>query len=98
MVIGNLDAISAVARPREANTPLVVDANTVLTGAIATQGLESVTRWGGEIVQDMGLVQLPQLTLSRTLNIGAKAACEPAMKQCLRIAISKAVYHVVIYT
>ena len=51
MIIDNLD----VRRPRlliqplEANSPLIVDANTILPLSIAGEGLESISRQGGKI-------------------------------------------------
>jgi hypothetical protein len=81
----------SVAGPSEANAPWVIDSNAVLAIPVALQCFQPVTGWCGKVRKNPRLMQLPRLKLSRTLKIGAKAACKPAMKERLRIPIGEAV-------
>jgi len=53
VIIRDLDVgcLPALVRPLEAHTPLVVDANAVLTFPIAAESLEAVPRREAEIVE-----------------------------------------------
>jgi hypothetical protein len=50
MVVNELDFVSVVILPAEAEAPLVVDSDGVLTLAIALQRFEPVAREGGKVV------------------------------------------------
>jgi hypothetical protein len=51
MIIDNLDVRRSglLVEPFEANSPLIVDANAVLSFPVASESLEAIPRQGGEI-------------------------------------------------
>ena len=62
MVIYNLYILCISADPDKTNTPLIVDANAVLTCPISLQGFQSVARRHSEAVEagsSMNLQQFP---------------------------------------
>src|SRR5215467_13051727 len=61
VVIGDLNFVSVTLAPRKANTPLIVDADAILTVAIAFQSLQPVSRQGGKSSQIRRCVQHVQL-------------------------------------
>jgi hypothetical protein len=59
MVINNLDRMSAAILPDEADAPLIVDSDAVLTSPVSFQTLKSVARGNIQTVQrDSGVEQL----------------------------------------
>jgi hypothetical protein len=59
MVINNLDRMSAAILPDEADAPLIVDSDAVLTRPVSFQTLKSVARGNIQTVQrDSGVEQL----------------------------------------
>ncbi len=87
MVVNDFNFCRTGFRPGEANAPLVVDPDAVLSGAVALRQFKTVARWGSEVGQYLGIVQLTQLALRNTLNIGPYPTGEVAMKQGLGIPI-----------
>jgi hypothetical protein len=62
VVVHDFDVDRANARPYEADSPLVVDANTVLTLSITLQCLKAIARWRFQKVQSLGCIELSQLS------------------------------------
>ena len=61
MVIGNPDIVGVWLFPSKADTPLLMDAATVLPGPIALQGLEPIARRCQQICQSVSLIQVDEL-------------------------------------
>lgn len=55
--------------PEEADSPLVVDADAVLAGAVALQGFEGVAGRNAKIVKALGGMEKEQLATGRDLDI-----------------------------
>ncbi len=51
MIVDNFHVVGVTVSPREAYTPLGVDANAVLTGTIATEFLKTIGRRHAKIIQ-----------------------------------------------
>jgi hypothetical protein len=68
MIVHNLNVMSAIGTPDKADTPLIVYADTVLTGPIAAQGFQSVSWRQPQITQAMSRVQLFELSARDPLN------------------------------
>jgi hypothetical protein len=64
MVVNDLDVLGASSGPAEADPPLVVDPDAVLTLPIAAKGLKPISRWHAQVVQAGGNLELAQLTAS----------------------------------
>jgi|HubBroStandDraft_6_1064221.scaffolds.fasta_scaffold176413_2 hypothetical protein len=62
MIVGNFDFEGVAAPPNEADSPLIVDANAVLSLPIAAQGFEPIARRGCQIAEVGGSVELPELS------------------------------------
>jgi hypothetical protein len=93
MIIHNLDAFGVAFRPDKADTPLIVDSNTVLAGSATNQGLQSVPGRSRQITKQCRLIQLTQFALSAPLYIVRQLSGEPSMKQRFGISVRKGQYH-----
>src|ERR1039458_9918076 len=82
MVIDDLDALRRALAPDEADSPLIVDADTELTLPVAAQSLKPVSRNCGHVLQFPGVVQHPQLPTRHRSNV-AESAALPAVKKLL---------------
>jgi hypothetical protein len=88
MVVGHFNVESIRAIPAKADPVLVVDANTVLSGAISLQLLQAIVGRDHQILQCASTVKKPQLPQGYTCNGGPPARGEP-IKQFLGIAIAE---------
>ena len=61
MVVNDLNPFWTSVAPPEADTPLIIDSDTVLPRTITAQTLESVTRRNPEVFQTARSVNLTQL-------------------------------------
>ena len=61
MVVNDLNPFWTSVAPPEADTPLIVDSDTVLARAITTQTLEPVARRNPEVLQTARSINLTQL-------------------------------------
>lgn len=61
MVICDLHIEGITSLPHETDSPLLVDADTVLSGSISFQALQPVSRWNAQVVQCIGVVQHTEL-------------------------------------
>jgi hypothetical protein len=59
--------VSITFLPSEANSPLVVDADTVLSGSIARETLQPISRRDTQIVQPFNHIKLDQLAPSQAV-------------------------------
>jgi hypothetical protein len=57
VVIDDFDTVGASCCPGQADAPLPIDADAVLTCAVAFQGLQLVIRRHGEVLRHLGVVQ-----------------------------------------
>ncbi len=68
MIIHDFHVVGVAAKPYKADAPLVVDADTVLSFAIAFHRFQMIAWWSPQIAKFDGDIQLPQLTLGRALK------------------------------
>jgi hypothetical protein len=69
MVIDDLDIHGFISHPFEANSPLIIDTNTVLTHPIAFKHLKPVPGRCQKIMQIWGGIQIDQFSTGSALNI-----------------------------
>lgn len=62
MVVNNFRIVSVAIVPDEANTPLIIDANTILATPATAQLLKAICRRNPQIVQARSIVQHSQLS------------------------------------
>jgi len=74
MVINNLDVFRVGARPHEADAPLVVDANTVLSLPVSGKGFEAIAWRKAEKVKFDGGVDELEFHERAFLDVGRQAA------------------------
>src|SRR5437879_355806 len=92
MIVNDFDVPRTVISPAKANSPLVVDSDTVLAAAIAAKFLQSVTRRHPQIVQILRAVEHLQLSFCLCLE-RAKLPRRPASEQLLGVARRKGPNH-----
>src|ERR1017187_6608940 len=83
MIIHDFNVVRVFAVPAEANAPLVVDADAVLSRAIAFQGFQAVAGRQGQITQFAGAIKLRELPQGHALNLRRQAVVTPPLPQPL---------------
>ncbi len=69
MIIHDLHVIGIFLPPHEANPPLIVDPDAVLTRATTCEFLEAISRGNPKILKSHGPVQHPQFPQGNLLDI-----------------------------
>ena len=82
MIIGNFNLVNAIVTPTETDTPLLVDANAVLTLPITTQRFKPVGGWNTEIIHGGGMMQHDKFSFRKALDILRQFFRKTAMKDC----------------
>jgi hypothetical protein len=54
MIVHDLDITCAGSRPAKADSKLVIDANTVLSGSVTLEFLEAISRWDPQVSKPAG--------------------------------------------
>ena len=80
VVIDDLDIGGAIFRPNEAQAPLLIDPDTVLTFSIILQCFQVVARRNLKVIQSDRPFQLCKLAQSRAFNVDP-ALHAPALKK-----------------
>ena len=77
MVIDDFDLGRIAVLPAETDSPLIIDANTILTMPISRESFQSISRWDPQIgkcirrIQDQKLSQSDALNSTESLGISA---------------------------
>ena len=69
MIINNLNVICITFVPLEADTPLLIDPDAMLSNAIPLQRFKSVSRRNSQIVDILSIVNHPELPARNALNV-----------------------------
>jgi hypothetical protein len=93
MIVHDFYIMRIAGTPSEANAPLVIDPDAVLTGPVAFQGLKPIARRYAQEVQGGGSVDLQQLTMRNPLYVRRKAPTMLALKELLCLSGSEALDH-----
>jgi len=93
MIIDDLDLICIAVTPLEADSPLVVDANAVLAGAIPYQLLEVVPWRNAKVFQCLGSVQKQQFPQSGSLEKAGQLLDGETLKQAFGLLVAKTANH-----
>jgi len=78
MVVRYLNLVCISIMPSEANSPLVVNPNAMLAGAMTGKFFQAVTRWNAKVIQPLGCVQDDQFIPRHAMELGWKAPRELA--------------------
>jgi hypothetical protein len=92
VVVHDFDLVSAVVVPNKTDSPLIVDANAVLSFSIALQGFQVIARWHSQTDQFRYGVQLQQLAPSHALDM-VEPGHHLASKQSLSVGTNERMDH-----
>ena len=87
MVVNDLNPFWTSVAPPEADTPLIIDSDTVLSCSITAQMLEPVARRNPKILETTRGVNLPQLAQRDTSNAWVEGRSRLPRKQALSLTI-----------
>ena len=62
MVINDFHIFRTCISPTKADTPLIIDTNTVLTGTITLECFKVIAGWHPQIIKSTGYLELSKLT------------------------------------
>src|SRR5262245_2405237 len=93
VVVDDLDFVGIALSPDEADPPLVVDADRMLTAPIALQGLQPVARRHAKIIETDRVVEKTQFAQSNGLNVAREAAAAEACPDRGRFLVAVARDH-----
>jgi hypothetical protein len=80
MIVDDFNLLGSAIAPDKANSPLVVDADAVLSGPPSLQRFEAISRRSRQVCQLFRIVDLPQPTLCNPLDTGAQSPRETALE------------------
>jgi hypothetical protein len=69
MIVHNLNVVSVPIMPREADAPLVIDADAVLSCAVATKLLKTIGRWSAQVSEGLGVAEHAKFTIGYLLDV-----------------------------
>lgn len=93
MIVRYLDIVCISFKPAEADTPLVVDADAMLTSAIANEAFQPICRRDAQIVQAFRDIELNQLTPSQAMQFRRETTYELALKDPLSVLVTEGSDH-----
>jgi hypothetical protein len=73
MIIHNFNFVRVFTVPTEARSPLVVDADAVLSGAVASQRFQMIAGRQGQVTQFARAIKLRELSQGHALNLWRQA-------------------------
>jgi hypothetical protein len=92
VVVHDFDLVSAVVEPNKTDSPLIVDANAVLSFSFALQGFQVIARWHSQTDQFSDSMQLQQLAPSHALDV-VEPGHHLASKQSLGVGTNERMDH-----
>jgi len=93
VVVHDLHVVGAPAVPDEADSPLGVDANGVLAGAISAKLLQAIARRRAQVAKVLGVVQVQQLAPGSSLDVQRQLPRDFAAAETLGLPVGKRLDH-----
>ena len=93
MVVHDLDVPSISVTPYETNSPLIVDANAVLSLPVTTKPFQTVARRHTQIGKLFGCIDDKKLLASAALNLRRETTYGEACEDRSRTSVAKAPDH-----
>jgi hypothetical protein len=93
VIVNDLNLIRIARTPAEANAPLIVDANTMLAGAITLEFLKPVAGRDAEIIKGLRGVNGDELSEHGPLQFRRKAADRASLEQRFGVPVGEALDH-----
>ncbi len=93
MVVHDLNFVRVSFTPNEADSPLFIDAYTVLSAPVSTQGFQSIAGRNSQVIEGFGSINDFQLDPRSMLNCGGQATRKLTLKDPFRFTVSEALDH-----
>ena len=93
MVVAALDLMRSVRAPDEADAPLVVNPDAVLSCSVASKALQPVPRRASEVFQHAGCIQKEKLAVRLPLHLGSQSRHPLSFKDPPRQGVPEAADH-----
>lgn len=93
MIICNCNLVDAIFTPDEADTPLSVDANAVLSLSVTSELFKAIGRWNAKVVRRFRIMKHDQLAFRQSLHVGRKLSGKTAGEYFLRLFAGKGFDH-----
>lgn len=87
MIVDDFNIVGITVTPNETNPPLVIDANGMLTFAIAVQRFQPVTGRGAKVRKRLSVVNLGQFPVPNLKDVLGVTFNVPAFPGCLGCCI-----------
>jgi hypothetical protein len=98
VIVNNLGVVYTVLLPFEANAPLIIDANAVLSSSLAFQCFKSIRWRNTQIGQCYRPVQHDQLAFGNPLDVWRQLPGETSIEDFFSLAVSERLDHARIIT
>src|SRR6185295_19326691 len=96
VIVDDLDVVGMALSPNEADPPLVVDTDRMLSAAISLQCLQAIGRRNAQIVQAPGIVEQTQLAQRHGLDVSGQTPTAAPLPDRLCLPVAKARDHCLI--
>jgi hypothetical protein len=93
MVVNNLDLMSVVICPPEADTPLIIDPYAHLPGPLSLERFETVARWVPQVLDRLRRIQLAELPEGPILDVGRKLPAAVPLPYAFSLLAPERPYH-----
>jgi hypothetical protein len=93
VIVYELDGMGISIGPPEADAPLIVDPDTILTGTVALELLQPVAGRHLQVLQRLRSIDSYQLPQHGTLECRRVAPHALPAKEALRVPVGEALYH-----
>jgi hypothetical protein len=92
MIVDDFDLVGVAAAPTKTNSPLVVDADTVLTGSVAVQQFEAIAGRNPQFVERNRRVQYQQFPQGGPLQCSGQPSWPLPPEDCSRFLVCEVPY------
>lgn len=93
MVVADLDFVRTIGAPDEADAPLVVDSDAVLSRPVASQAFQSVSGRAPQVLQNTRRVQEEELPVGLALDVGCQSGYPLPLEDPPRQGVPEAADH-----
>jgi hypothetical protein len=93
VVVDDCNVERITVSPTEANAPLIVHADAVLSGSVALQSLQAVPRWNPQILKPLDSIELHKLSKHGPLKLRGEPPGADASEETLGLTIGEASDH-----
>jgi hypothetical protein len=93
VIVDDLDVVGVAVLPAEADSPLVIDANAVLSGAVPLELFQAIARWNPKVVELLRGVHSNQFAKHGALELSRVSPDGLPAEQALGVAVGEALDH-----